>query len=287
MNNFSQLEAFPEAITSEGLNININQRIPLVASYLFLMLILKEIFHIQFPVPLFFVVSFMLLSSIVLIFLADLLTLASRVIPKIFFIYVVGDSILLTFIIYYLGGITWIGFVFYSFYLVLNFLTFPRKLAIFFTIWIIFLYSSLVLLQYSRILPFSSLFLSWQQTPFYLPYVLTTTLGYLTIIIFTAYYGRGFYLLYEKKILALKETQEILTREKASLEEMIGARKQELEGEKKGLQKRIEERRKELTKEEQILRERAEELKKFKQIALGREEKLKELSRELERLQQE
>ena len=169
----------------------------------------------------------------------------------------------------------------------MNFLTFSRKLAFFLTAWILFLYLDLVLLQYFRILPFSSLFLPQQQTPFYLPYVLTTTIGYLSTITFVAYYSGGFYQVYARKIFDIRTAQEILEKEKLSLEERVETRKKELEEEKRGLQERIREKRKELAKEEQILRGRVEELKKFQQIALGREEKLKELSQELKRLQQE
>ena len=267
----------------ERFNTNLRMRVPIIASYLFILLILKELFGIPFPLATFFVVSFMLFSSVALAFYFDRLPTREEIIINAFFFYTMLDLFLLTVVIYYLGGVTWLGFIFYSFYLILNFMTFSRKQAISLTIWIVFLYLLLVLFQYFQILPFSSPFLPGNQNQSAFPYVFATGVAYISTFILVAYYSDGFYQLYAKKISGLRETKEILDREKNSLQQRIEERIEELGKEREGLQARVEARKKELEKEERVLQERREEMERFKKITLGREKKLKELSRELER----
>lgn len=273
------------AVDLERFNANIRMRVPILISYLLLMLILREVFDVPFPFTVFFLVSFMLLSSLALALYSDRFHSKDTPIIHIYFLYTILDLLILTLVIYYLGGVTWLGFIFYSFYLILNFMTFARAQAIFLTTWIIFLYSLLVTFQYSQLLPSSSLFLPGSQTLFDFPYVLATVVALSATFILVAYYSQGFYQLYSNKISELKITEEILEKERASLEARVGSRKKDLEKERKGLRVKIEDRKKELEKEEKVLRERAEELEKFKKITLGREQKLEELQKELNILQ--
>ena len=166
-------------------------------------------------------------------------------------------------------------------------MSFPRARAVFLTIWTIFLYLLLVFFQYLKILPFFSLFLPGSQTFSNFPYVFATTLAFSATFILMAYYSRGFYQLYGSKILELQRTKEILEEEKASLELRVESRKKELEKEKKSLEERTEKRRKELQEKESKLQEHVDELEKFQKIAVGREEKLKELKRELSKLEKD
>ena len=269
----------------ERFNTNINLRVPVLIVYFLLMLILKAVFGIPFPDTAFLVLSFMLLSSLALVFYFDQFLPRGETILTVYFLYVVLDLFLLTVIFYFIGGVTWLGFIFYSFYFILNFMTFPRKQVLFLTIWILFLYLGLVLLQYFQIFPFFSLFLPESQTSFHLPYIIATVAAYITTFILVAYYTQGFYQLYFSRILGLRKAKKILEKESTSLEGRVESRKKELEKERETLQERIEERKKKLEKEEFILRERAEELERFKKIALDREERMKELQKELALLQ--
>lgn len=269
----------------EKFNANLRMRVPIIASYLFILLILKELFGIPFPPATFFVISFMLFSSVALAFYFDKTPTREETIINTFFFYTILDLLLLTVVIYYLGGVAWLGFIFYSFYLILNFMTFSRKQAISLTLWIISLYLFLVLFQYFQILPFSSLFLPGNQNQFSLPYVFATGTAYISTFILVAYYSDGFYQLYAKKISGLRETRETLDREKNSLQQRIEERIKELGKEREELQARVEARKKELEKEERVLQEKREEMERFKKITLGREKKLKDLYRELKRLQ--
>ncbi len=280
MNNISPKDI--EAL--ERFNTNINLRTPTIVAYLLLMLILKEGFGIPFPYIAFFLVSFMLLSFLALAFYFDRFPSRGETILNALFLYYIFDLFLLTLVIYYLGGVTWLGFIFYSFYLLITFMTFPRWQALFLTAWIIFLYLGVAFSQYFQIFPFFSLFLPGSQTPLNFPYVFTTGVVFSATFILVAFYSQGFYQLYASKILELQGAKEILEKESASLEKRVESRKKELEKERKGLEERIGERKKELENEELVLSERAEEMEKFQKIALGREEKLRELERELTKL---
>ncbi len=269
----------------ERFNTNMNQRVIILVVYLLAMLILKEGFGTPFPYIAFLVVFFMLLSSLVLMFYFDQFFPREKTILTVYFPYVILDIFCLTVVFYYIGGIAWIGFIFYSFYIVLNFMTFPRRQALFLTVWILFLYLGLVLLQYFQIFPSFFLFLPGSQTLFHLPYVIATVIAYISTLILVAYYTRGFYQLYFNKILELQKIKEILEKESVFLERRVESKKTGLEKERETLQKRIEKREKELEQEEMTFRERAEELERFKKIVLGREEKLEGLQKELNVLQ--
>jgi len=281
MNNIPQKDS--RAI--ERFNIYINLRVPTIVSYLLLMLILREAVGIPFAYITFFLVSFMLLSSLTLAFYIDIFRPRPKILTNTYFFYTMLDLFILTSVIYYIGGVAWLGFIFYSFYLVLNFMSFPRARAVFLTIWTLFLYLLLVSFQYLQILPFFSLFLPGNQTFFYFPYVFATVTALSATFILAAYYSYGFYQLYNNKILQLQRTKEILEKEKSSLETRVESRKKELKRQRKGLKERVEERKKELENEELVLKERAEELEKFQKIAFGRDKKLEELQRELKHLQ--
>ena len=108
----------------EKFNTNIRMRVPIIVSYLLLILILREGFGIPFPFIVFFIVSFMMLSSLALAFYFDRFSLRSETILNVYFFYTIFDLFFLTIIIYYIGGITWLGFIIYSYYLILNFMTF-------------------------------------------------------------------------------------------------------------------------------------------------------------------
>lgn len=283
MRNFSQ----KDIATIENFNLYINRRVPTIVSYLVLMLILKEVFGIPFSPIVFLSVSFMLLSSLVLTVFFDRFLQRGEALAPAYFLYTIFDLCVLTLVIYHLEGIFWLGFIFYSFYILLNFMTFPRTQALFLTAWIMLLYIGLVLMQYFRILPSPMLFPPQSQTYFHFPYVFTTTIAYIATFLLVAYYSEGFYQLYAGRIFELKETREILEKEKLLLEERVEARKKELDKERESLQERVEQRKKELELEETGLQEKVEELEKFKKITIGREEKLHGLEKELIQLKKE
>lgn len=279
MNSISQQEAL------EKFDANIQMRVPILVSYLLVMIFLKEGIGIPFPYIVFFLVASMLLSSLFLAFYFDRFPPRGETVINIYFLYTIIDLFVLTLIIYYFGGITWLGFIFYSFYFISNFMTFFRWQALFLSIWIIFLYLIFVLAQYFQVFPLFSIFLSGSQTYFNFLYVVATTAAYISTFILVAYFSHGFYQLYAGKIVELRATHEVLEKEKVSLKARVEARRKELEEERKNLEERIKERRKELENEETRLRERAEEMEKFQKITVGREKKIEKLQAELARLQ--
>lgn len=268
----------------ERFRTNISLRLPVISCYLLLTLILREGFFIPFPYIVFGILSWMLISPLFLSFYFENFTPSAKTIINGLFLYMLFDLFVITLIIYFLGGLSWAGFIFYSFYLLLNFMTFPRHYAIFLTFWIVFLFLGLSLSQYFNFLPPQSLFPLETQTYFNFSYVLTTTIAFAVTIFLVAYFGRGFYQMYAVKIKDLRKIESTLEGEKAALETRVQARKKELGEEKEKLEERIRVRAKELEKESRELEERAEELAKFQKVAHGRELKMEELKKELAQL---
>lgn len=85
---------------------------------------------------------------------------------------------------------------------------------------------------------------------------------------------------FNSMILELKSARELLEEEKEVLEIRVKARTQELEELAQNLEKRVKERTKELE-------ERIEELEKFHRLTVGRELKMVEMKKEIEKLQRE
>jgi len=222
INRISQQEAL------EKFDANIQMRVPIFVSYLLVMIFLKEGIGIPLPYSTFFLVVSMLLSSLILAFYFDRFLPRGETIINIYFLYTIFDLFFLTIIIYYFGGVTWLGFIFYSFYFISNFMTFFRWQALFLSTWIISLYLILVLAQYLQVFPLFSIFLPGSQTYFNFLYVIATSTAYIATFILVAYFSHGFYQLYASKIVELQKTQEMLEEEKVSLEKRVESNKEKL-----------------------------------------------------------
>jgi len=280
------MKNIPSEITEtlERFRTNVSLRLPVISCYLLLTLILREGFFIPLPYIIFGILSWMLISSLFLSFYFENFTPSAKTIINGLFLYMFFDLFVITLIIYFLGGLSWPSFIFYSFYLLLNFMTFPRHYAIFLTSWIAFLFLGLSLSQYFNFLPPQSLFPLETQTYFNFSYVLTTTIVFAATIPLVAYFGWGFYQMYAVKIKDLRKIESTLEGEKTALETRVQTRKRQLIEEKEKLEERIKVRAKELEKESRELEERAEELAKFQKVVHGRELKMRELKKETERL---
>lgn len=264
----------------------IGTRIPAIVAFLFATLILKVFFQIPFPNLLLFLVSFMALSTVIYDFLFRKIIKnpnASQIVHAYFFYYLL-DLPILTIIIYIIGGVMWIGFIFYSLYIYLAFLILPRSYALFLVFWCSFLYTLLVIIQYFEVFPPQFIFTLKERTSQNFPYVFSTWMVAIIFLWVLGYYGDVFYKLLSGKIEELQKARARLDEERASLEIRVRARTREFWEERKGLQGKIRERTKELEKERGQLTKKIAELEKFYKLAVGRELKMKELKREIERL---
>lgn len=263
----------------------INVRFPTISCFLFLMVIFKVFWDVPFPLPLFFLVPLMLITTLIYTLIFDRIKNPSpALIINSYFAYMLLDLINLSMIIYLLEGVLWIGFIFYAFYVYINFLILPRKYT-FFLIWhCTFLYTLVIVSQYYvsyyNIYPYEPIFPSGERTPQNLSFLITTGVAAVVFLWFVGYYGDVFYKLLREKIEELQETKKLLEETKASLEIRVRARTEELWGERKSLQEKVKERTKELEEERK-------ELETFNKLAIGREIKMVELKREIQSLKKE
>jgi len=266
----------------------IDIRFPGIIVFLFAALILKAFFGVAFPNILFFLVSFMALSTVVY----DLLFHQIKE-PKIsqivngYFGYLLLDIIILTMIIYIIGGITWIGFIFYALYIFTNFLLFPRSYLLFFVLYSSLLYTLLVAIQYLGIFPPQFIFSLEERVPQNFPYVFATWIIAVIFLWVLTYYSDIFYKMLQGKIEELQKTRRMLEEAGVSLEIRVRARTDELLEERKSLERKVQERTKDLEKERRELARRVVELEKFHRAAVGRELKMRELKKEITSLQKE
>jgi hypothetical protein len=272
-----------------GHNELINVRPPLISFFILLMLILKIFLSVQFPTILFLLVSLMLITTLIYSIIFDLLKNPSPAfIIDSYFLYMFLDLINLSIVIYFLGGVLWIGFVFYSFHLYINYLIFPRRYSIILTMHVSVLYALVVVSQYFNVYPYEIFFpeLSKSRIIQDIPFLVTTGIASISFFWFFGYYAGVFYNVLQEKIEALQKARQLIEEQKLSLEIRVGARTRELRGERESLQEKVERRTIELEKEREELTKRVSELEKFHRVAVGRELKMKELKKKIEELNQ-
>lgn len=125
----------------------------------------------------------------------------------------IAEIALITFIVHWMGGSEWIGIIFYLFTVIYANFFLPRLQGYLITALVILLYSSLVLLEYSGVIPHRSLFAMLGDPYRNLSYTLTTILaGAIGIYAVLAYTVRSFTEIYMRKNRALAEREGELAR---------------------------------------------------------------------------
>ncbi|OGZ17614.1 MAG: hypothetical protein A2Z78_00470 [Candidatus Nealsonbacteria bacterium RBG_13_36_15] len=259
----------------------INVRFPAITAFLLVALILRLFLNTPFPNVLFLLISLMAISTIIYdLFFRKIREPKTSQIINGYFGYMLFDLIILTMTIYILGGIIWIGFIFYGLYIYIGFLLFPRSYSIFYIFYCSFLYTLLVIIQYLEVFPEQIIFSLEERIPQNLSYVLATWTGSVVFILVLGYYGDVFYKILQGKIEELQKVKILLEEARMSLGIRVRARTRELWEERRGLEKKVQERTGELEEERKNLDKRISELEKFHKVAVGRELKMRELKRE-------
>lgn len=264
------------------ISADIDQRFPIASFFLLLMLFLK--FGLKVPLPdiLFYLVSWILLTSIPISFFFERFKAKKTELAiNLYSLFLLFDLVLLTAIIYLVGAITWVIAGIYLFYTVTVFWTLPSKKAIFVTGWTNFLLVFLVLLQYLGILGQPQIFTPQERDPQNFPYLLTTITAVLAILGFLGYSADSFYQLLARKIKELKKTEEELTATRKFLEKEIKERTEELGKEKEKLEKEVRVKTKELEERKKLLENKVFELEEFYKMAVARELEIARLKEEI------
>ena len=257
-----------------------------------LILLLLIIFKLWLKIPLsgrfYFLIFLLFLITVALaIYLQRRKTESASKAIAFHFFYNLLAAIILTVIIYYTGGITWIMPIFYSFTIVNSFWIYPKNLAILMLSWCCALFTFLTVSQYTHILPGVYIFKPEDQVFENFYYVLLTTFGALIVLLCTGLFSNNFYTLFNNKIGELKKTQRDLTETKKNLLLEIQERTKETEREKERLGKEVKRRTQELESQRKGVQEKVQELERFHKAAVAREMKMVELKEEISKFKRE
>jgi hypothetical protein len=190
------------------------------------------------------------------------------------------DILLLTVIIHYLGGVEWIGAIFYLAILARTSNVLSKKQSLILVFSAIFFYSTLVLLEYFQFLPHREIF--GPSPGFYRDpaYIVIQILSLIAIFFFIVENYGNFSEAFRKKQEKLVQTQKEIEEGRSVLEIKVQARTRELKDLAESLEEQVGQRTKEL-------QEKIEELEKFNRLAMGRELKMMELKEEIQKLKEE
>ena len=230
------------------------------------------------PKFIFATIFLMIVYAIVIFFIVKRHADRPAVVTNTLFLLSLLDVLLLTVIINFLGLTL---YIIYSFYIIIGFMSLPRRKSLYLLGWISILYLGMAILQYFQIFRSIVTFPAAEITLHSLSYVSVMASIYFITLLFFSIRCYDFYKVIEKRIRDLQGVQIALVEEKNSIKIRVRARARELEEEKESLEKRILGRRKDLEKENEGLEERIEELERFKKVALGREMKAQELEERL------
>lgn len=186
------------------------------------------------------------------------------------------EIFLLTIIVHYIGGVEWIGIIFYTFFCIYGIFLFPKLIGLSLSFFAFGFYTGLVFLEYFEIIPHYS-FLQNIHSYLDFNYVLITIALGGGLFYFLTFVNELFAEKLRERTQRLIELSDNLEEAKASLEIKVKARTEELEKLNENLEGKVIARTKEL-------QSKIEELERFQKMAIGRELKMVELKKEIEKL---
>ena len=187
------------------------------------------------------------------------------------------DILLLTIIIYYFGGVEWMGGIFYVAILAWTSNVLLKKQGFALALLAVCFYTTLALLEYFQIIPHRDVFGFssglYQNPSFIFVQIMVLASGLFFIAENYGNFSESFKKKQEKLIQAQQEVEEART----VLEIKVRARTRELKELSNSLENQVKERTKEI-------QEKMKELEKFQKLAVGRELRMIELKQEINKL---
>lgn len=264
---------------------DISQRFLIANFFLFLMLFIKLVFNIPLPLSLFFLVSSIVLLSIpVDLAIEKTKTKNPRKAINYYFGYLLFDLFLLTLIMNFVGGITWIIPAAYLFYIITFFWLFPRSQAFLLVGWVNVLLLFLIIGNYIGILPSFDIFSPEEKNPQNFHFVFTSTVVGSAILIFLGYSTDSFYQLLQKTVQDLGKSTKELSQTKILLTKEIGQKTRELQEEREKIKKLVKEKTKELEQKKEVAEGEVRKLEGFHKMAVSRELRMAEIKEKIEKL---
>lgn len=244
--------------------------------------IVAVITRFVFKVPVPFLVLFLIFIWFLLYFVYAYLIKRVKTgqgLYNLYFKYNIGDILFLTMIIHYLGGVAWIGVIFYILVLVMAGVILPKKKAIMLGFVSLFFYSVLVFLEYFGIIPHNPIFLLEPGLYQSSAYVATSILVVAAFFYFVAETAGTFSEVLRKRTNELERAYQQTEEAREILEIRVEARTKEL-------QELVGEREEIIKSRTKELQEKIQELERFQRLAVGRELKMIELKKEIKELQE-
>jgi len=200
----------------------------MLAFFFIVVLILKYFFQI----PIYNEVSFLILGWLIYICLNKYILKKTKInlkkIKKLEFINYIMALLFVTGGFYYSGGVLWIGAFFYFFtILYISILSTPKE-SLVITLIAFALYTSIVLLEYSGLIPHKGLF---EFTPYLyqdIQYVITTIMLTGSVFLFISFTGKDFAQILKNKNEELAQAKKKLEEWSDKLEEKVRLRTREL-----------------------------------------------------------
>ena len=206
---------------------------------------------------------------------------------KSFLAYTVLDLALVTVVIYYGGGITWLAPIVYSYYIIFSFIVYSKTPAYFVLSCSIVFMLAATALTYLGIIPSQQVFPLGQDIYRDKNFVLVTSLFIIGSFYWIGYYSNIFSNFLKEKVKEVNSVKSQLEAEKLMLETKVAERTRALQGERESLKKKVEERTEELEREREELERKVVELEKFRKVAVGRELAMMNLKKEIKKLKGE
>ena len=184
---------------------------------------------------------------------------------------------IMAFIVYFAGGVEWIGLVFFFFPISYVGIVLSRKSTLFVCLMSSICYIFVAILPYFDLVPFFPYFdlgfSLYKEKSYMINNIIFATFTFFLIGIAISIFSE----LLKKKTIDLNNTKDDLEKERLILKERVDKRTTELKEVNNNLEKTIKER-------TEKLREKMEELEKFNKATVDRELKMVELKKEIESL---